>query len=394
MVAQTTRLFRDLPVLSLNAYREGGNTTKLEFLDGLQKSYDSRHGGPGFAKITDTWLDPAFTEILLRENRAFYEQLSVSEKLAYDLHCRGQRGYTGFGVEKWKGARIGDIKEMLMWGRDGTPGEPLNITPHQVPGLNPVCVDAYNRIENDNRILYRAISEILDIDPRYLDWDWGGRRLPNSALRTIFYPAITPEMIRELQEKSGTTEMPLRAAGHTDINRLTWLYLGDSSEGLELLYPAEGTEEIWDPATVDRTIAVVNVGDLLCTETDGIFPSAWHRVVVTNPERARYSFPCFTHPAKGKALLRLLNHPERPGEVYRKAFVEVYRQEVYDLLAPEVKENLGRGRLRICYDDFLERRLSDIGVFNDDRELEQRILSRFEGRTPRLADPEDWEMAA
>lgn len=390
MVAQKRIRFGDTPILSLRAYSEGGQHSQLEFIDGLQKSWDCRYGGQGFGKFTETSLNSTFTSRLLDANRRFFEGLSTEEKLRFDLHCRGQRGYTGFGVEGAKDRSIGDLKEILMWGRDGTPGEPVNIDPPTIPELQALHVESYEGIERDNRILYRAVACMLDVDPRYFYWDWQHGRNPNSSLRTLYYPPVSPSLIEQLQKESGTKDLPVRAAEHGDINRITWLYLGDSSEGLQM----KQSDGSWENVLMGKGFSVVNVGDILSTETDGVLPSAIHRVIVARPEYGRYSFPCFTHPAKGKNLRRLLTHPENPGDVYRAAFVEVYGKEVYDLLAPCVQENLGKERLRIRYDHFLERRLADIGLFNDDLNLKERVLAEFEHRLPRLADPEEWERAA
>jgi len=147
-------------------------------------------------------------------------------------------------------------------------------------------------------------------------------------------------------------------------------------------------------------LEIRDISDILSTETDGILPSAIHRVIVTNQEQGRYSFPCFTHPAKGKHLRRLLTNKNNPGAVYRNAFAEVYRphdshvsnRSILRILHPEILEYLGQDTLRIKYDHFLERRLADIGLFNDDHNLKARILGEFENRIPALTELEDWEM--
>ncbi len=388
--------FQDAPVLSLRAYKEGTATDKAEFLYGLQKSWDSRYGGQGFGKFIDTSLDTDFTRELVRESRIFFEGLSPEQKETYNLHCRGQRGYTGMGIEGAKDQFIGDLKEILMWGRDGVPGEPRNINPPEIPRLIQVSMFAYERIEEDNKVLYKALAEMLDVDHRYFEWDWQEGRKPNSSLRSLYYPPVERELIERLQRESGSNDMPLRAAEHEDINRTTWLYLGDSSEGLQL----KQRDGNWEDVKVGKEITIVNVGDILSTETDGILPSATHRVVVRNPEQARYSFPCFTHPAKGKYLRKILTHQNNPGQVYRNAFAEVYRpkdcpvgnKSILYILHPEVLQYLGQDTLRIKYDHFLERRLADTGVFNDDHDLKARILSEFANRIPALTELEEWEM--
>lgn len=388
--------FRDLPLLSLRAYRHGGKNARLEFLDGLQKSWDSRYGGQGFGKFIEPILSPMFMDILLSESQAFFEGLSTEQKEKYNLHCRGQRGYTGFGVEGAKDRSVGDLKEMLMWGRNGIPGEVSNIYPQELPQLLTISMYVYEKIEEDNHILYKALAEMLDVDQRYFEWDWQEGRNPNSSLRSLYYPPVSKELIERVQRESGTNAMPVRAAEHGDINRVTWLYLGKSSEGLQI----KQQDGSWENVFVGKEIAIVNVGDILSTETDGILPSAIHRVLAVHPEEGRYSFPCFTHPAKGKHLRRLLTNANAPGRVYRNAFAEVYRPDaspigntsILRILHPEVVEYLGTDTLRIKYDHFLERRLADTGVFNDDNNLKERILKEFANRIPALTELEPWEM--
>lgn len=386
--------FKEAPILSLRDYKEGGGSSKTEFLYGLQKSWDSRYGGQGFAKFIQTSVDLHLLKDIHKYSKIFFQTLSNKEKEEYNLHCRGQRGYTGFGIEGAKDQNIGDLKEMLMWGRD-SPDEPNNIDPFQVPHLKNISLSLYEKIEEDNKIFYYALAEILDINPAYFTSDWSKGRIPNSSLRTIYYPPVSNDLINGLQKQSKTNDVPMRSAEHGDINRITWLYLAESSQGLQI----KQHDNSWEDANVEKEIAIVNVGDILSTETDGVLRSAIHRVIVIDPDRERYSFPFFTHPAKGKYLKRLLSHPKFPGQVYRNAFAETYRsrkshhndKSILDKLQPEILEILGESCLRIKYDNFLERRLADIGVFSDNTLLEEKTLHAFANRIPQHAEREDWE---
>ena len=95
----------------------------------------------GFAVVADHGLDPALTAAALDRAKAFFA-LPDEIKRGYALAGgAGQRGYTPFGVETAKGARLHDLKEFWHVGRELPPGHPYravmpdNVWPEEVDGF-------------------------------------------------------------------------------------------------------------------------------------------------------------------------------------------------------------------------------------------------------------------
>lgn len=79
------------------------------------------------------------------------------------------------------------------------------------------------------------------------------------------------------------------AGAHTDFGAITLLLQHPGQEGLEVLHPA--TNSWLSVPTIEDTY-VVNIGDVLCTWTQGQYRSATHRVINRHCVD-RYSIPFF-----------------------------------------------------------------------------------------------------
>ncbi len=198
----------------------------------------------------------------------------------------GARGYTPFGTEKAKDARVHDLKEFWHVGRDLPPGHALapfmaaNVWPDEIPEFRDTFMQLYNAFDVAGARVLEAVALHLG-----LDRDFFGPTVAdgNSVMRLLRYPAL------EGAEANGA----IRAAAHGDINTIT-LLLGAEEAGLELL-TREGDWLAIDPPVGS---VVVNIGDMLERLTNGRLRSTVHRVV--NPSgaaahRARYSMPFFLH---------------------------------------------------------------------------------------------------
>ena len=238
----------------------------------------------GFAIVADHGLDPALVDGANARARAFFA-LPEDVKRAYHVPGgAGQRGYTAFGVETAKGAKLHDLKEFWHTGRELPPGHPYraimpdNLWPAEVEGFEPYVYGLYGALDDLGKRVLRAVARHLGLEDRFFDEPV---KLGNSILRLLHYPPI------------GAESPHVRAGAHEDINVIT-LLLGAEEAGLELL----DRDGQWLAINPPPGAVVCNIGDMLQRLTNHRLPSTSHRVVNPAPERrgmARYSTPFFLH---------------------------------------------------------------------------------------------------
>ena len=239
----------------------------------------------GFAVVADHGIDQRLIDRADAQMRAFF---ALPEDVKRQYHRAGQagaRGYTPFGVEQAKGARVRDLKEFWHVGRDLPQGHryarmmPPNVWPDELPLFRPTMQDLFLAFEWTGRRILSAIALHLGEDELFFEDSVADG---NSVLRLLHYPPLAaPE------------EGAIRAAAHEDINTIT-LLLGAEEAGLELL----SRDGRWLPVSPPPGALAVNVGDMLQRLTAGRLRSTTHRVVNPVGERAahsRYSLPFFLH---------------------------------------------------------------------------------------------------
>lgn len=240
----------------------------------------------GFAVVSDHGFAPDTVSGAYRLSQALFA-LPDTAKAAYRVPGSGSaRGYTPFGVETAKGARLHDLKEFWHIGRErpeGSPADPRmppNLWPEELPGFRDTLLGLYAELDRLGLALLRAVAIHLGLAE-----DWFSDRVEggNSLLRLLHYPPLN----------SDSANGHLRAEAHEDINVLT-LLLGAEEAGLELL----DRDGHWRAINPPPACVVVNIGDMLARLTNDVLPSTTHRVVNPDPDRlgvARYSMPFFLH---------------------------------------------------------------------------------------------------
>lgn len=291
---------RKVPELSLNSYIEGSNTDRNRFIDnffGGLKDY-------GFIVLKDHPISDA----LLNQAYALVEELfslPVEKKLQYALKDQGfQRGYTPFGQEHAKDAKVADLKEFWHVGRDLPEGHryeklyPKNVWPKEVPEFQAVMSKIYRELDRVGKIMLESLTGPLELDRNFFA---SMVSEGNSILRLLHYPPI-PE---------GVDPRCIRAAAHEDINLITILVSATAS-GLQLK-DRDGT---WLDIESDPNSLIVDAGDMLARATNDVIPSTTHRVVnPEGPNTARYSMPFFMHP-NPDAMLECFPSCRGAGEKY------------------------------------------------------------------------------
>lgn len=270
-----------VPELSLAQYISGDESDRAQFIEDF-------FGGLkyfGFIILKDHPIEVPLLERAYKLSRALFD-LPVNEKINYvSKKGGGQRGYTPFGKEHAKDAKVPDLKEFWHVGRDLPSGHrfeqdyPQNIWPAELPEFKTVFQDLYTKLDEVGKIMLRALTGPLELEADYFDARVGDG---NSILRLLHYPPI-PE---------GVDPRCIRAAAHEDINLITIL-VSASASGLQLL----DRQGQWLPIETEANNLIVDAGDMLARITNDVIPSTTHRVVnPEGPNSSRYSMPFFMHP--------------------------------------------------------------------------------------------------
>jgi isopenicillin N synthase-like dioxygenase len=252
------------------------------FAGKLGKSFEEY----GFAIIADHGIPQTLIDDAEAKAKQFFA-LPDEAKRSYAIPGGGgARGYTPFGKEIAKDAKVHDLKEFWHVGRSLPEGHPLadtmapNVWPAELPGFRETMEAVYAAFEKAGDRVLRAIALHLGLRE---DWFVPTVEDGNSVMRLLHYPPL-PE------DAPGGA---VRAAAHGDINTIT-LLLGAEEAGLELL-TRKGE---WLPIDPPRGALVVNIGDMLDRLTVSHLRSTTHRVVNPSGEaarRSRYSMPFFLH---------------------------------------------------------------------------------------------------
>ena len=240
----------------------------------------------GFAVIRDHGIPQDLIDKAESLSKEFFA-LPDDVKKAYHIPGGGgARGYTPFGTEKAKDAKVHDLKEFWHVGRELPEGHPLaeymadNVWPDEVDGFRQTFGDLYSAFETAGGRVLEAIAIHLGLPREFFA---ATVEDGNSVMRLLRYPPL----------EGAEAEGAIRAAAHGDINTIT-LLLGAEEAGLELL-TADGE---WKAVAPPEGALVVNIGDMLDRLTNHKLKSTQHRVVNPRGEaayRARYSMPFFLH---------------------------------------------------------------------------------------------------
>ena len=280
----------------------------------------------GFAMVRDHGIDPALVDRAWRLTGTFFA-LPEDEKRRYALSgLSGARGYTPFGTEIAKGAKLHDLKEFWHVGRDLPDDHPLrgsmppNVWPDRPEHFRETFEALYAALDHAGARILSRIAVALGLQAQWFDPAIADG---NSVLRLLHYPPVP-------NAESGA----IRAGAHEDINLIT-LLLGAEEAGLELL-TKDGT---WLDVNPPAGALVVNIGDMLQRLTNHVLPSTTHRVRNPAGERSahsRYSMPFFLH--------------------LRSDF------PFHTLPQCVSAENPDRYPVSITADDYLQERLREIGL--------------------------------
>lgn len=291
-----------IPVVDLVEYSQGG-AARDRF---VQKMGDAlKH--TGFFALQNHGVDSQLIDRAYRLSAAFFDQPVDVKRKYEDVALKGQRGFTSFGREQAKGAKVPDLKEFWHVGRELPHSHPLNreyhpnFWPTEIPEFKETMLELYRQLDLCSLRLLEACSIYIGERPSLLpDMATEG----NTILRIINYPEVAADR----------DPAAIRAGAHEDINFIT-LLCEATAGGLELLQ-RDGS---WLPIHALKGQIIVDTGDMLQNLSNGLLKSTTHRVV--NPDNSRerrFSMPYFVHPRSEVDLSPL------PGCVARTGGRELY----------------------------------------------------------------------
>ncbi len=271
-----------IPVVDLRQFTAGSPEERAAFVAKLGKAFHDI----GFVGVKNHGIRKELIDDFYKRSKEFFG-LPTETKKQYEIPgLAGQRGYTSFGKEQAKGAKVADLKEFFQIGQEVGEEHPLkssypdNVSVTEAPEFTALGKELYKSFEAAGSQLLKAIAIHLELEEDYFD-----KRIKHglSILRAIHYPPITQE-----------PASAVRAEQHEDINLIT-LLVGASAGGLQLL----NKQDKWLAIVPEEDEIVINVGDMLQRLTNNYLKSTTHRVV--NPPREewhkpRLSIPFFLHP--------------------------------------------------------------------------------------------------
>jgi isopenicillin N synthase-like dioxygenase len=244
-----------VPELSLRAYTNGTGEERRRFIDDLfvgLKQY-------GFIVLKDHPVDVKLLNKAYEYSRKFFE-LPENVKRSYaDVNgTAGMRGYTPFGKEHAKDAKVPDLKEFWHVGRELHESHrlkkffPNNVWPNELPEFKPIFQTLFQALDDTGRIMLEALTGPLEVEK-----DFFTRMTENgsSILRMLHYPPIP----------ATADPRSIRAAAHEDINLIT-LLVSASASGLQLL----DRKGQWLNIDSDPENIIVDSGDMLARITNDV----------------------------------------------------------------------------------------------------------------------------
>lgn len=288
--------------VDLRRFEQLGKSERAAAVDGTRQSLAS-----GFVYLRHD-LSAELLDACYADLEQFFSQPLAAKQDVHVPGARGQRGYTGRGIETAATAEQPDWKEMLNWGETAPAGHPLGqkfpdhylapVFPEAaVPGISKRLMTFHRELLELQRRFLRIVAVALGAHERYFD---SMTRHGATLTRAAYYPSMSEA------PKDGR----VWAAPHGDINLITALPRA-TARGLQMQ-----TADGWIDAEPPEGCAILNTGMMLEHISNGQLPAGIHRVVA-DPEQvgARIAVVQFCHPTPTTILAPLAScispaHPE------------------------------------------------------------------------------------
>ncbi|KAF7865245.1 hypothetical protein EAF04_006222 [Stromatinia cepivora] len=326
-----------IPIVDLSPFTSGGDVESRkraakQLAEKIQINGSvgiSGHGVP-----SDT-LKEAFALVKKLFDLPYEEKMKAPHPDAVFSH----RGYSGIGREKiaaktatetddeWeKEAYLyaSDYKESYEIGSEDNSTQYNIWLPEEIlPGFRNDTMKLFWKLHSTANAILDALIMSLDLTQSEAE---NIRKLHNgheNQLRFLHYPLISSELL----EKRDIG----RLGAHTDWGFFTLLFQ-DASGGLEFGDRRTGG---FIPATPRDGIVYMNIGDMFQRISNGLYPSALHRVVISGkvsgePTPARYSIPYFVVPLPDGVIEPQVSLVSAHGkQVYEPVMYRSYSEQMF-----------------------------------------------------------------
>ncbi|MDK2778856.1 MAG: isopenicillin N synthase family oxygenase [Pseudomonadota bacterium] len=266
---------QQVPVIDLAPYFEGTPEGKQK----VAEAVDQACRDIGFLVITNHQVPQELVDRVYRQSREFFN-LPMSEKRKVDRPDPSMvRGYSAVEEEglsySLEEAAPGDLKESFSIGPTDVPDDEYhrgaeagphfapNVWPEAIAGFKETYSEYFAAMSSLAASIMRIFALALDLDEQYFD-DKIDKEI--SMLRTLSYPLVKPEDIKDGQ---------MRAGAHSDYGSMTIVKPDNSPGGLQV----KNLKGEWVDVPYVEGAFVVNIGDLMMNWTNDQWISTLHRVV-------------------------------------------------------------------------------------------------------------------
>ncbi|KAI1903929.1 hypothetical protein AGOR_G00000470 [Albula goreensis] len=275
-----------IPVVDFEAYRIGAGDIPAERLQNLGEELKAAFTEVGFVYLKNTGIDQQEVDAVMDISKKFFLLPDEVKK----PFCRSSvannpnHGWVSSETERLNPRRAGDLKEAF----NTSSLNPDVKWPSQevIGGFRERQVSFFLHCKDLSLRVLRVMALSLDLDAdlflskhRLIGSEGNG-----STLRTLYYPPVRAEVVKEGQ---------LRCGEHSDYGTITLVFQSQEG-GLQVL---SRSGEFISAPSIPGTV-LINIADLMQRWTGDIFISAIHRVLLPPPGdlSTRQSLAFFVQP--------------------------------------------------------------------------------------------------
>ena len=261
------------PIVSFEGFQSGD---RLKILDTVS-NVDRALSDWGFMASSDLGFSEELIAKVFEASETFFLSDTKNKMRSAYLSAEENFGYQAFASEHLDPASPADLKETF------TMRNILNATieENRWPSVEFKELMQLFFAECLERafLLQRILAKALNLEEDFFVKFHSGQ---NISLRLLHYPVCSSDKVQDSQ---------LGAGAHTDYGLTTFLFQ-DSVGGLEIC-DQDGN---WQDVEPDKSVVLINSGDLLERWTNGKYRSTLHRVKPMTLGRDRFSIAFFVDP--------------------------------------------------------------------------------------------------
>ena len=261
------------PIVSIEGFQSGD---RLKILDTVS-NVDRALSDWGFIASSDLGFSEELIAKVFEASATFFLSDTKNKMRSAYLSAEENFGYQAFASEHLDPASPADLKETF------TMRNILNATieENRWPSVEfkELMQLFFAECLERSFLLQRILAKALNLEEDFFVKFHSGQ---NISLRLLRYPVCSSDKVQDSQ---------LGAGAHTDYGLTTFLFQ-DSVGGLEIC-DQDGN---WQDVEPDKSVVLINSGDLLERWTNGKYRSTLHRVKPMTRGRDRFSIAFFVDP--------------------------------------------------------------------------------------------------